>query len=404
MRACVPSLCILLVAGVAFGERVADNPAFMMVGGISAAAEMCLAAATGVGTEVAAVALEPCAAAVAAGDGRELWRHLPNGQLASAVGGKCISTSGDSVVMAVCDGASAWEAQGNGQLKLGGAVQKCLSQQGVSPGAEDAAALGAISASSSADAMAHGASMAVDGSSSTFWASPFNPTGPVTITVDLGDEKRVSEVAVNWEFPAKAFTVSVSMDGVKWTEVYATDSNVLGTSIISLGAVPAARVRVVMKEAAGAFLGHAVYGIRTLAVFAPRLRAIVEDCALAAKSPDARDKYFEAYVSGAAPGASKALRSEVAALEAARASVATVVSELSQVLPQISSCRGTASLMRTEGSSSVFGQSGLRTFEGNALSKAAMDVDRQNGIDTEGLGALVKEARRVIIAARSALN
>ena len=135
---------------------------------------------------------------------------------------------------------------------------------------------------------------------------------------------------------------------MKWTEVYATDSNVLGTSSISLGAVPAARVRVVMKkvrhrlasstfliciaalwlaccvlgergrddmwhfigdalatssadlpakscivnaalcaflqQAAGAFLGHAVYGIRTLAVFAPRLRAIVEDCALAAKS------------------------------------------------------------------------------------------------------------------------
>ena len=95
MRACVPSLCILLVAGVAFGETGADNPAFMMVGGISAAAEMCLAAATGdldgrkfswawlpvfrrvaggVGTEVAAVALEPCAAAAAAGDGRELWQ------------------------------------------------------------------------------------------------------------------------------------------------------------------------------------------------------------------------------------------------------------------------------------------------------------------------------------------
>lgn len=403
MRTCASSLCILLVAGGALGRTVADNPAFMIVGGISAASEMCLAVASGFGTEEAAVALEPCAAAAAAGDGRELWRHLPNGQLASAVEGKCISTSGDLVVMAACDDASAWEAQGNGQLKLGGAGQRCLSQQGVSPGAEDAAAHGAISASSS-DTMAHGASMAVDGSSNTFWASQFDPRGPVTITVDLGGEKRLGEIAVKWEFPAKAFTISVSLDSMKWTEVYATDSNVLDTSRISLGGVPAARVRVVMKEAAGTFLGHAVYGIRTLAVLAPRLRSIVEDCALAAKSADARDKYFEAYVSDAAPGATKALRSEAAALEAARASVATVVSELSQVLPQIRSCRGAASFIKTEGSSSVLDKSGQSISEGSAPSKAALDVDKQNGINTDEVGALIKEARRVIIAARSALN
>ena len=94
MRTCASSLCILLVAGGALGRTVADNPAFMIVGGISAASEMCLAVASGdldrlkfscawlsvflgvvggFGTEEAAVALEPCAAAAAAGDGRELW-------------------------------------------------------------------------------------------------------------------------------------------------------------------------------------------------------------------------------------------------------------------------------------------------------------------------------------------
>lgn len=67
--------------------------------------------------------------------------------------------------------------------------------------------------------------------------------------MDLGGEKRLSEVAVDWEFPAKAFTVSVSTDGVKWSEVFATDSNILSSSSIALGAVPAAKVRVTMREA-----------------------------------------------------------------------------------------------------------------------------------------------------------
>ena len=42
-----------------------------------------------------------------------------------------------------------------------------------------------------------------------------------------------------------------------------------------------------------------------------------------------------------------------------------------------------------------------RAASGRSVAK---DVDRLNGIDTEGVSALVKEARRVIIAARSALN
>ena len=47
---------------------------------------------------------------------------------------------------------------------------------------------------------------------------------------------------------------------------------------------------------------------------------------------------------------------------------------------------------------------GQSISEGSAPSKAALDVDKQNGINTDEVGALIKEARRVIIAARSALN
>ena len=41
-------------------------------------------------------------------------RHLPNGQIASAVGDKCICSLGGAVILAACEGASAWEVQGNG--------------------------------------------------------------------------------------------------------------------------------------------------------------------------------------------------------------------------------------------------------------------------------------------------
>ena len=52
------------------------------------------------------------------------------------------------------------------------------------------------------------------------------------------------------EFLAMAFTVSVSTDWVKWSEVYATDSNVWWTSTdIPLGSISAWKLRVLMHEA-----------------------------------------------------------------------------------------------------------------------------------------------------------
>jgi hypothetical protein len=45
-------------------------------------------------------------------------------------------------------------------------------------------------------------------------------------------------------------------------------------------------------QAAKSFHGHAVYGIKALVVRTARLQSILEDCTAAAKSIDARDKYF----------------------------------------------------------------------------------------------------------------
>jgi len=159
-----------------------------------------------------------------------------------------------------------------------------------------------------------------------------------------------------------------------------------------------------MHEAAGTFQGHRVYGIKALVLRASRLQSIVEECAAAAKSSDARDKYFETHVSEFAPCSSKALRSELPSLEAARTSLASVVAELVGVLPKIGSCRKAADFMSNGGVYTTH-LKGTEAYmrPGGMTTQMAQNVESQSGINLDAALALIKEARRVILVARGAL-
>ena len=74
-----------------------------------------------------------------------------------------------------------------------------------------------------------------------------DPAGPVELTVDVGSQRKLASVEIAWEFPAKAFAVSISTDGVKWSEVHATDSNVLSSSRM-LGSARASKIKLVMHQ------------------------------------------------------------------------------------------------------------------------------------------------------------
>ena len=118
MLAFVVALGLLCTpAGALVASTRSENPSFMMISGVSSSTEMCLSVENG------EIGLETCASAIAAGDGRELWQNLPNGQIASVLGKKCMSggESGDGVSLVSCDAAagdvgSQWEAQGNGKI------------------------------------------------------------------------------------------------------------------------------------------------------------------------------------------------------------------------------------------------------------------------------------------------
>ena len=130
----------------------------------------------------------------------------------------------------------------------------CLSQSGSAPGNADLAASSSVIASSTLDP-AHGAALAVDGLGSSFWVSKLDEASPVTLTVELDEPAPVLEVGLDFEFVPSSFSLQTSSGAGKWTDVYATDTNVLKTTAVPLTGHFVHGVRLVMKE------GHALYRV-----------------------------------------------------------------------------------------------------------------------------------------------
>lgn len=368
---------------------------FMLISGATAAEEACVTVS---GTSVS---LESCGAAVAALDGHEIWKLTAAGQLASLSESKCLGVPGDikvgaSVKLLECDAAGdngKWELSGNGQIKLavGGL---CLSQVGPEVGLADVAVSAAARASSTLNSASHGANLACDGISSSYWASKLGVAEQVNFVVELGSMEQIAKVVLDFEFVPKSFALLLSADGQHWQEAFSTDANVLRKVSLPVGNQLASTVKLEMRAAHpvhGTTGGHAVYGIRSLAVMAQRTRAIVDSCSAAAKSGDSRDKFFMAAVGSFDQAASAALRSELPALEAADASLAAITAELADVLPSLPGCRHAGSSLQRASS-----HRSRKTLQRTAAATAVFEA--------AGAEALYSEARATIIAARKVLH
>ena len=90
---------------------------------------------------------------------------------------------------------------------------------------------------------------AVDGDPQTRWSSKFD--SPEWITVDLDEIRQISRVELTWENAyARAYSVEVSRDGTKWTEVFKTDDSDGGLDEIEFDPVKARHVRIYGTERA----------------------------------------------------------------------------------------------------------------------------------------------------------
>jgi hypothetical protein len=384
---------------------------------------MCLTAEGGaVDVDGTAALLEPCLEAIAAGDGRELWQFEAAGTIQSAVGHKCLQAAGDSVSLSSCAHASSWELTASGQLKSG---DNCLSQSGSFTGSEDAAASAPIQATSTADSENHGAKQAVDNDESSYWQSDPGSAGAQELTIDLGGARKLSAVEIVWEAPAESFMIQVSKDGASWSTVFSTDVNSLFVTKAYLGYTAGSKAKLVMKKPHplyGSVAGKASYAVRRISFLAPRLASVVEPCATAAESTDARDKYFLSYVGqGGDPCPAKSLRAAVPSLDAARTSLAAATSKLANRVKNLGSCRSSfyaRSLRGVENSSKETELALLSTAVSTetavaATSSASPDtsaaVRQASGlvapmVGTDGSAdSQISAARGVVVMARGAL-
>eukprot|EP00971_Amphidinium_carterae_P095311 1885393-Amphidinium_carterae.1 len=186
-------------------------------------------------------------------------------------------------------------------------------------------------------------------------------------TVDLGAAHALTDISIRWEFPAKSFSVAVSLDGSSWIVVFATDANVVSTTSTSLAAMSAAKLRVSMYEtgpSTGQHQGRRLYGIREIAVLGSGVTGVVEECSKASLSEDARDKYFLNYVSEL--GAPSPSNPEASALVAAEVSLSSATSELQKVLATCTATQPTA-LQQVRSSMNSSGASVSQTFDSSVF-------------------------------------
>ena len=72
--------------------------------------------------------------------------------------------------------------------------------------------------------------------------------GPIEFIIEFGEEQQLQFIEIEWEFPARGFAVSLSVDGDHFNEAFATDANILEHFRSGLGSKVARKLRITMYE------------------------------------------------------------------------------------------------------------------------------------------------------------
>ncbi|AFZ79194.1 bromodomain containing protein [Theileria equi strain WA] len=304
------------------------SPLFMIKSGISSPeGEMCLQLEEGQNTNKARVVLDTCTHAIAASDGRELWRHNSRQQIVSAITypPKCLTAADPSkhgsIILDDCsDDSLTWEFMGNSQLSLKSTEELCLTQQDEYSSQAGMGNLieilkSEVKITSTGSTEGHEEKFAIDGNIQTYWASLLfhdSNTHVTNISIDFGKVVHASRVRIDWEYQPFAYFIESSDDNIIFKRLVANLSNASHITTDSFYGTDFRYLRVVMMKphySHGKVSGGFIYGIRDISVLTSNLQTVIGDCRAAANSSDARDKYFVSYVSSFDPKLSSKIKS-----------------------------------------------------------------------------------------------
>ena len=164
-----------------------------------------------------------------------IW-NASSGQLWLAV---TPTTGSGNATLTVTANTNIGSTSRSGQITVSGPVGSGLAQ--VIPITQAAqvpsnVALGKPASASSSESSSYAAAYAVDGNSSTRWASGFSD--PQWFVVDLGRPHLISSIELVWEAAyARSYKIQLSMDSLIWGDIYTAASSTGGTEIIPVSGV-----------------------------------------------------------------------------------------------------------------------------------------------------------------------
>jgi len=258
----------------------------------------------------------------------------------------------------------------------------------------------------------HPASNAVDGNGNSFWASASDPSekAPVDLTISLGGNSHVALIEIDWELPPKSFEVQTSAGGA-YSVLESTQVNSLNTTVVVAGGVSATSVRLRMREPHpvwGAAGGDFAYGVRAVRVIGSSAAVVVHDCAEAAASEDARDKFFMVAVPELDASLASSAQASAALAMKAGDRLSGLLARLVAALPTLESCafRKAVAPGRLQQLSPLRLHVGRSVAErGNAASQRspATEMDRYLGVDEDALALIIGRTRAMASVVRSSL-